>query len=71
MSALQSDLDEFRVRWRLLFLQWSKARESWRYSVGDRFERTVWAEFERTVPETIDSLEDVEHVASRIERGLS
>jgi hypothetical protein len=70
MSDLCSELDQLKVRWRLLLFQWDQARESWGDTVGDRFERTVWAEFERTVPDAIESLERLEQLTSRIEGSL-
>lgn len=60
--------DRITRRWKDLRDQWAATRQKWRDTVGDRFEREFWQEWEKVVPQFLKAVDDLEKVLDRAVR---
>ena len=71
MSRLGEAHYSLRGSWSILGGQWSETRRQWRDSVGERFEREVWQEWEEEVPKFLRALNELDEELGRALRQTS
>jgi uncharacterized protein YukE len=60
MSGLTDSYDRLRGEWSALSRQWEGTRAEWCDSIGDRFEREFWPEWEDEVPKLLRAMSELD-----------
>lgn len=65
MSRLAETHDNIRGSWSILQGQWTETRRQWRDSVGERFEREMWQEWEDDIPQVLQAMQDLDEILNQ------
>ena len=62
MTQIYNAQERLSAHWSALQNQWQAARREWRDSMGDRFEREFWREWENTMPIALKAMAELDSV---------
>lgn len=65
---MRDSSERLKAEWSYLRGTWENAREHWQDAVARHFEQRFWSNWEREVPRTLASLQELEKVLQRIKK---
>lgn len=65
MSCLAYISEEIKNNWSQLRYDWRTCRDGWNDGVASRFEQQYWQEYERVLPFSVNTLENLDDLIQR------
>lgn len=65
MNNLAYEIENIKNNWSQLRNDWRICRDGWNDGVASRFEQQYWQEYERVLPFSVDTLENLDDLIQR------